>query len=137
LSFLLDTNVLSEVRKGTNCDANVRRWWESTTSADFYLSVIVAGEIHRGIEKLMKTNPEMARIFQSWLAEVIREFGARVLPVDLATAEIWGRISSNRTLPLADGLLAASALAHDLTFVTRNTKDIKGTGVRYLNPFKN
>lgn len=136
MSFLLDTNVLSEIRKGTNCNTNVRRWWESTTSADYYLSVIVAGEIHRGIEKLLKTNPDMARIFQSWLADVIREFGARVLPVDLATAEFWGKISSNRTLPLADGLLAATALAHDLTFVTRNTKDIKETGVRYLNPFE-
>lgn len=136
MSYLLDTNVISEVRKGINCDANVHRWWESTTSTDFYLSVIVAGEIHRGIAKLLKTNPDMARKFQSWLAALIREFGARVLPVDLATAEIWGKVSSNRTLPLADGLLAATALAHDLTLVTRNTKDISGTGVRYLNPFE-
>jgi predicted nucleic acid-binding protein len=136
LSFLLDTNVLSEVRKGSSCNANVRRWWETAASEDFYLSVIVAGEINRGIEKLMKTNPDMARRFQSWLRDMIREFNARVLPVDLATAEIWGKISSNRTLPLADGLLAATALAHDLTFVTRNTKDIQGTGVRYLNPFE-
>ena len=68
--------------------------------------------------------------------DVNREFGTRLLPVDLVTAEIWGKISSNHTLPLADGLLAATALAHDLTFVTRNTKDIKETGVRYLNPFK-
>ena len=128
--------MFSEVRKGSNCNANVRQWWETAAAEDFYLSVIVAGEIHRGIEKLMKTNPDMARRFQSWLSDLIREFNARVLPVDLATAEIWGKISSNRTLPLADGLLAATALAHDLTFVTRNTKDIECTGVRYLNPFE-
>jgi predicted nucleic acid-binding protein len=137
LSFLLDTNILSEVRKGSNCNANVRQWWETTASEDFYLSVIVAGEIYRGIEKLMRTNPDMARTFHSWLSDLIREFKTRVLPVDMATAEIWGKISSNRTLPLADGLLAATALAHDLTLVTRNTKDIEGTGVRYLNPFEN
>ncbi len=136
MSFLLDTNVLSEVRKGENCNANVRRWWQSTTSADLYLSVIVAGEIYRGIEKLMKTNPVLARKFKSWITDLIHSFEGRLLPVDLATAELWGRISSNRTLPLADGLLAATALAHDLTLVTRNTKDIEGTGVRFLNPFE-
>jgi len=123
LSFLLDTNVLSEIRKGENCDAKVREWWDSTTISDFYLSVIVAGEIYRGIDKLMKTNPALARKFQSWF-------------IDLKTAEIWGRLTSKRTLPLADGLLAATALAHDLTFVTRNTKDIRDTGVRYINPFE-
>jgi len=136
LSFLLDTNVLSEIRKGKNCDAKVRQWWNSTTESDIYLSVIVAGEIYRGIDKLMKTNPAMARKFQIWLASVVREFEGRTLNIDLKTAEIWGRLSSKRTLPLADGLLAATALAHDLTLVTSNTRDIQGTGVRYLNPFE-
>jgi len=136
LSFLLDTNVLSEIRKGKNCDAKVRQWWDSTTESDFYLSVIVAGEIYRGIDKLMMTNPAMARKFQTWLASVVQEFEGRTLTVDLRTAEIWGRLSSKRTLPLADGLLAATALAHDLTLVTRNTRDIQRTGVRYLNPFE-
>lgn len=135
MSFLLDTNVLSEIRKGKNCDVNVRQWWDSTVASDFYLSVIVAGEIYRGIEKLMMTNPAMARKFQNWLVSVVQEFEGRTLAIDLKTAEIWGRLSSKRTLPLADGLLAATALAHDLTLVTRNTKDIRGTGVRYLNPF--
>ena len=136
MSFLLDTNVLSEIRKGAKCDAKVREWWDSTTIFDFYLSVIVAGEIYRGIDKLMKTNPALARKFQSWLRSLVREFEGRTLGVDLKTAELWGRLTSKRTLPLADGLLAATALAHDLTLVTRNTKDIKDTGVRYLNPFE-
>lgn len=136
MSFLLDTNVLSEIRKGAKCDAKVREWWDSTTIFDFYLSVIVAGEIYRGIDKLMKTNPTLARKFQSWLRSLVREFEGRTLGVDLKTAELWGRLTSKRTLPLADGLLAATALAHDLTLVTRNTKDIKDTGVRYLNPFE-
>jgi predicted nucleic acid-binding protein len=136
VSFLLDTNVLSEIRKGKNCDVKVRQWWDSTVASDFYLSVIVAGEIYRGIEKLMMTNPAMARKFQNWLVSVVQEFEGRTLAIDLKTAEIWGRLSSKRTLPLADGLLAATALAHDLTLITRNTKDIRGTGVRYLNPFE-
>jgi predicted nucleic acid-binding protein len=136
LSFLLDTNVLSEVRKGENCDSKVREWWESTGYSDFYLSVIVAGEIYRGVDKLMKTNPALARKFQSWLKTLIHELEGRILGVDLKTAEIWGRLTSKRSLPLADALLAATALAHDLTLVTRNTKDIQDTGARYLNPFK-
>jgi len=136
LSFLLDTNVLSEIRKGANCNAMVRKWWDSTAISDVYLSVIVAGEIYRGIEILMKTNPALARQFRSWLRLLVREFEGRTLGVDLKTAEIWGRLTSKRTLPLADGLLAATALGHDLTFVTRNTKDIRDTGVRYLNPFE-
>jgi predicted nucleic acid-binding protein len=136
VSFLLSTNVLSEIRKGKNCDVKVRQWWDSTVASDFYLSVIVAGEIYRGIEKLMMTNPAMARKFQNWLVSVVQEFEGRTLAIDLKTAEIWGRLRSKRTLPPADGLLAATALAHDLTLVTRNTKDIRGTGVRYLNPFE-
>ena len=136
MSFLVDTNVLSEIRKGPNCDATVRAWWDSTTISDFYLSVIVAGEIYRGIDKLMKTNPALARKFQSWLRSLVHEFEGRTLGIDLKTTEIWGRLTSKRTLPLADGLLAATALAHDLTFVTRNTRDIQDTGVRFLNPFE-
>jgi hypothetical protein len=136
LSFLLDTNVLAEIRKGPNCDAIVQAWWESTSPTDFYLSVIVAGEIYRGIDKLMKTNPKLARKFQSWLRSLVREFEDRILGVDLRTAEVWGRLTSKRTLPLADGLLAATALTHDLTLVTQNTRDIHDTGVRYLNPFE-
>ena len=136
MSFLVDTNVFSEIRKGANCDAKVRAWWDSTTVSDIYMSVIVAGEIYRGIDKLMKTNPALARKFQSWLRSLVHEFEGGILGVDLKTAEIWGRLTSKRTLPLADGLLAATALAHDLTLVTRNTKDIRDTGVRYLNPFE-
>ena len=136
MSFLLDTNVLSEIGKGAKCDATVRKWWDSTLISDFYLSVIVAGEIYRAIDKLMKTNPALARTFQSWLKSLIHEFEGRTLDVDLKTAEVWGRLTSKRTLPLADGLLAATALAHDLTLVTRNIKDIQDTGVRYFNPFE-
>jgi predicted nucleic acid-binding protein len=136
LSFLLDTNVLSEMRKGAICNPGVKAWFNSINISDLYLSVMVAGEIHRGIDKLKKTDPTRARKFLNWLSSVIREFEGRILVVDMETAEIWGRLSSKRTLPLADGLLAATALAHDLMFVTRNIRDIRDTGVRYINPFE-
>jgi len=136
LSFLVDTNVISEIRKGSDCHTKVLAWWQLTRNSDLYLSVLVAGEIHRGIDKLMMTNPSRARKFQDWLLSVIQVFEGRILTIDLETAEVWGRITSKRTLPLADGLLAATALAHNLTLVTRNTKDIQDTGVRYLNPFE-
>lgn len=136
MSYLLDTNVLSEIRKGARCDSQVSEWWNTTETSEIYLSVIVVGEVYRGIDKLMKTNPVLARKFQTWLRSIVREYDGRILVFDLKATEIWGKLTSKRTLPLADGLLAATALAHDLTLVTRNIRDIKGTGVRYLNPFQ-
>ena len=136
MSYLLDTNVLSEIRKGARCDSQVSEWWNTTETSEIYLSVIVVGEVYRGIDKLMKTNPVLARKFQTWLRSIVREYDGRILVFDLKATETWGKLTSKRTLPLADGLLAATALAHDLTLVTRNIRDIKGTGVRYLNPFQ-
>ena len=136
MSYLLDTNVLSEIRKGARCDTQVSEWWNTTETSEIYLSVIVVGEVYRGIDKLMKTNPVLARKFQTWLRSIVREYDGRILVFDLKATETWGKLTSKRTLPLADGLLAATALAHDLTLVTRNIRDIKGTGVRYLNPFQ-
>ena len=136
MSFLLDTNVLSEVQKGEQCEEVVKLWWDATDLKEIYLSVMVPGEIQRGIEKLSRKNPPRARLFESWLHSVMDEFQGRILKVDLETARIWGKMTSKRTLPLVDTLLAATAMAHDLILVTRNLKDIRGTGVRYLNPFE-
>ena len=136
MSFLLDTNVLSEVQKGEQCEEVVKLWWDATDLKEVYLSVMVPGEIQRGIEKLSRKNPPRARLFESWLHLVMDEFQGRILKVDLETARIWGKMTSKRTLPLVDTLLAATAMAHDLILVTRNLKDIRDTGVRYLNPFE-
>ena len=136
MSFILDTSVLSEVRKGARARAAVMSWWNNVQHHDLFLSVMVAGEIQRGIQKLKKTDPSRAREYADWLAAIVEAFEGRILPVDLKTAEIWGRLTARRTLPLVDALLAASALAHDFTLVTRNTRDIHDTGVRYLNPFE-
>jgi len=136
VSFLLDTNVLSEIRKGARASGPVRSWWKGVAPQDLYLSVMVPGEMHRGIQKLMKTDPSRARALGEWLDSVVEAFEGRILPIDLETAEMWGRLTTRRTLPVVDALLAATALTHDFTLVARNTKDIRDTGVRFLNPFE-
>jgi predicted nucleic acid-binding protein len=136
LSFLVDTNVISEIQKGARCDQSVMAWWNSIEMSELYLSVMVAGEISRGIEKLMNSDPNRARIYRTWLGSVIQALDGRILDVELETAELWGKLTSRRSKPLVDTLLAATALTHNLTLVTRNTRDIQETGVRYLNPFQ-
>jgi predicted nucleic acid-binding protein len=135
LSYLLDTNVISEIQKGSNCHEAVREWWSAIDISEVYLSVLVPGEIQRGIEKLLSKDSSRARRCESWLNAIIQGFEGRILSFDLETARVWGTMTSKRTLPLVDGLLAATAVAHNLTLVTRNTKGIQGIGVNYLNPF--
>lgn len=115
---------------------SVQNWWCETDVQSVYVSVMVLGEIRQGIERLRTRDPQRARAIERWLRSIVRSMGTRVLVVNQQIADVWGRMGIKRTLPLVDSLLAATALAHDLTLVTRNTKDIKDTGVRYLNPFE-
>ena len=85
---------------------------------------------------MFRKNSARARLFESWLNSVEEEFQGRILKVDLETARMWGKMTSKRTLPLVDSLLAATSMVHGLILVTRNTKDIQDTGVSYLNPFE-
>ena len=114
----------------------VQRWWSETDVENVYVSVMVLGEIRQGIERLRTRDPQRARAIEAWLHSMTRSMGARVLVVNQQIADVWGRMGIERTLPLVDSVLAATALAHDLTLVTRNTKDIQDTGARYLNPFQ-
>jgi toxin FitB len=133
--FLIDTNVLSELRKGTRADANVRRWFEGVEENAIFLSVLVTGEIRRGIEGIRKRDPRAASALERWLDNLMRAHADRVLPVDAATADEWGRLDAQGSLPIVDGLLAATARVHSLTLVTRNVRDVVRTGVDYLDPF--
>jgi len=133
--FLIDTNVLSEFRKGTRCDVNVASWFRSVDDADLYLSVLVVGEIRRGIELLRRRDPARAEPFESWLAKIDAADGERILPVDRAVSDEWGRLSAVRSIPIVDGLLAATAKVHRMTLATRNDADVAGLGVAILNPF--
>lgn len=134
MSFLLDTNVVSEARRATG-DANVREWFAATSSSELYLSVLVLGEIRQGIERLRRRDPTQARVLDAWLATLRERYGARLLPVTAEIADEWGRLNVPDSLPAVDGLLAATARVHNLTLVTRNVAHVERTGARVLNPF--
>jgi predicted nucleic acid-binding protein len=137
--FLLDTNVISELVK-PQPDENVLRWITETDEAILFLSVLTLGEIRNGIEKL---NPGKRRSrLESWLAADLRvRFQGRILPIEEGIAQRWGALSATaakkgRPVPVIDGLLAATALHHDLTLVTRDDGDVSGTGVPVLDPWE-
>ncbi len=136
MSFLIDTNIISEVRKGERCDPQVAAWYSTVDDGDLYLSVLVLGEIRRGIEMARLRDPAKAEALEAWLEAVVTAFSDRTFPVDAATADEWGRMSATRPLPTVDGLLAATAKVHRLTLVTRNEADVAGLGANVLNPFE-
>jgi len=135
VKYLVDTNVISELRKGKRAHPALSTWWADVDIINVYLSVLVLGEVRQGIEKLRLKDPGRAQQLEGWLQSVNAAFGVRVLTVDHAIADKWGRLGVKRTLPLVDSLLAATALVHDLVLVTRNTRDIHDTGVRYFDPW--
>lgn len=135
MSFLIDTNIVSEVRKGARCDPGVATWWAGVAEEDLWLSALVLGEIRKGVELARRRDPRKAMALEAWLGEVVAGFGDRVLPVDTAVAEEWGRMNAIRPAPVIDALLAATARTNGLTLVTRNTADVAGLGAEVLNPF--
>lgn len=136
MNYLIDTNIISEVRKGKRCDPNVASWYEKIEDASLYLSVLVIGEIRKGIERIRLKDPVQATAIENWLVAVDKAFGERILPVDRAVANEWGRLTASRPLPVIDGLLAATAKIHRMTLVTRNTAEIADLDVHILNPFE-
>jgi predicted nucleic acid-binding protein len=135
VSFLLDTNVLAEVRKA-RADARVVAWYDEIADDDLFLSVLVVGEIQQGVTRLRRRDPRRAAAYDAWLAKLRREFFDRILPVTQDVALEWGRLSAGDPLPVIDGLLAATAVVHGLTVATRNVEDFKRTGVALFNPFE-
>lgn len=136
MSYLIDTNVLSELRKGRRCNARGAAWFAQVADHDIFLSVLVIGEIRRGVERIRRRDPQAAAALESWLSRVITNHSDRLLPIDREIAEEWGRMNAARPLSAIDSLLAATAKIHGLTLVTRNIADIATTGVAYLNPFE-
>jgi len=135
VSYLIDTNVISELRKGDRSDPAVAAWWAKVDEDELWTSALVLGEIRRGIELARRRDPQKAKALEAWLEEVVSGFGDRVLHVDAQVADEWGRMNAIRPLPVIDALLAATARANGLTFVTRNGSDVQGVGVDILNPF--
>jgi len=135
VTYLIDTNIISEVRKGDRCNANVASWYASIEDGDLFLSTLVLGEIRKGIELARPRDPGKAAALERWLREVEAAFDGRVLGIDNAVSDQWGRMSAIRPVPVIDGLLAATALANGLTLVTRNERNVAGLGAMVLNPF--
>jgi hypothetical protein len=135
VSLLLDTNVISELRKGPRADTRVVGWFEGVADEDIHLSVLVVGELRRGIQRLRDRDPRRAGALETWLRQVVRQHAERILPVDARVAEQWGRLTAMRSGSVIDTLMAATAQVFDLVLVTRNVKDVAWTGVSCLNPF--
>lgn len=136
MSFLIDTNIISEVRKGARCNPGVAAWYGSIAESDIYLSVLVLGEIRKGVELARARDPVKANTLEVWLTAIHAGFGERILLVDHAVSDLWGRMGALRPLSTVDGLLAATAIVHGLTLVTRNEADVSGLGADVLNPFR-
>lgn len=132
--MLLDTVVLSELRK-ISPNAGVVSFIEGQAADALFLSVLTVGEIEAGIEKQRTAAPEFAEELGQWLTVMELQFAQCILPVTPAIAKLWGRLCVQTGNKGIDNLIAATALCHNLTVVTRNVKDFEPTGVRVLNPF--
>jgi len=135
VSLLLDTNILSELRKGLRANARVRTWFGGVGSEEIHLSVLVVGELRRGIERVRGRDARQAAALERWLSRVVTDHAERILPVDGRVAEQWGRLTAVRAGSVIDTLMAATAMVHGLVLVTRNVRDVAWTGVSCLNPF--
>ncbi|MGK9170647.1 type II toxin-antitoxin system VapC family toxin [Inquilinus limosus] len=132
--YLLDTNILSETRR-TRAEPRVLSFLSAADPARLFVSVLSIGELRKGIEIRRRSDADMAARLGAWADALEASFVDRVLAVDATTAKLWGTLSADRPRPVIDTLLAATAIAHDLTLVTRNTGDVAGTGVTMLNPW--
>ena len=134
--FLIDTNVVSETRKGANANRGVIAFWNSARAEDIYLSVQTIGELRRGVEIIRaRGDVRQADLLAAWLELVVQRYADYVLEFDLECAQVWGRLMAPDPAHPIDKQIAAIALMHDLTIVTRNTADFSGSGARLLDPF--
>jgi toxin FitB len=135
LSFLLDTNVVSELAKARP-NTNVIAWLGSVASTDLFLSVITLAEIRKGIEKKRMASPQDADRLEAWFSTLILRYDSRILAFGAESADQWGRImAAHPTIPVEDGQLVATAMQHGLTFATRNVRHFVNTGITFINPF--
>lgn len=134
--YLLDTNVVSELRKGVRADPGVTAFFAKLSTEDIYLAVQTIGELRRGVENIRARGDQtQAERLEDWLSTVISDHGVRILEFDLECAQVWGALMSPNPQHPIDKQIAAIGLIYDLTVVTRNTADFEFTGVRLLDPF--
>lgn len=135
MTYLLDTNVVSELRK-RQPNPHVLSWYQTVRSADLYLSVLTIGEIRLGVERLRRRDRAQADLIAEWLDGLRVSYDDHIVDIDAGIAEEWGRLNEPDPLPVVDGLLAASARIRGWTLATRNVADLVRTGVQLLNPFE-
>lgn len=135
MSLLLDTNVVSELRKGERANARLLDWFNDVPDDQIHLSVLVIGEVRRGIETIRKRDSAQAATLERWLTRLVAAHAERIVPVDGRVADQWGRLAALRTGSVIDTLMAATALVHGFVLVTRNVSDVAWTGASYLDPF--
>ena len=134
--YLVDTNVISEARKGKKANPGVLRFFQTIEAEELYLSVQTIGEIRRGLENIRhRGDLPQAKKLEKWLDLVVTNYNDRILSFDEECAQVWGRLMSPHHEHPIDKQIAAIALIHDLTVVTRNVNDFRGTGVSLNNPF--
>lgn len=133
--YLLDTNVISETRR-VRADAGVVAFLSAADAAGLFLSVLTLGELRKGVAAKRRTDPIAADRLDAWVDGIETTFADRVLTIDAATARRWGELSANRSLPVIDTLIAATAITHGLTLVTRNTRDVESTGTPLVDPWQ-
>ena len=117
--YLLDTNIVSELRKRDRCDENVAAWYTSISDDGLFLSVLTLGEIRKGIELVRDRDPKQAEVLENWLRYLGQNYEGRILSLDADITETWGRMYYIRNIPVIDGLLAATAKVHNLILVNR------------------
>ncbi len=136
MAYLLDTNVVSELRK-RKPNPHVLAWYKGQRRAEAFISTLVAGEIRQGIERVRSRDTVQAETLDRWLAGLLTAYRDRVLPLTVEVADAWGRMNaSSAPLPAIDGLMAATAQVHRLILVTRNVTDVARAGVPIVNPFE-
>lgn len=136
--YLIDTNVVSEIRKGRKADAGVRQFFTdiATSQTPLFLSVITVGELRRGVALIRRRGDALqARRLERWLRSILSDFAGNILDVDVEVAQLWGRLCAPRAENALDKLIAATALIHGLTVVTRNGRHFNATGVPLFDPF--
>jgi toxin FitB len=133
--YLLDTNVISETRK-TRADERVMTFLAATDSTSLFLSVLTIGEMRKGIEIKRLVDADAALRIGKWLDGIELTFSDRLLPVDAEVAKRWGAFSADRSRPVIDTLIAATASVHELTLLTRNASDFEGLGISLIDPWR-
>jgi hypothetical protein len=135
IQYLLDTNILSETRK-RHADQRLLAFIAETEPSTLYLSVLTLGELRKGVALKQRSDPLAAESIAAWVDGLEFSFADRILGIDAATARLWGELSAQRPRPVVDTLLAATAVVHGLTLVTRNTSDVHDIEVQLLKPFE-